>query len=207
MIDINKHLPTLRILVSKYQINTPRRMAHFLAQVDHESAGLTRLTESLNYTSQALVKIFNRSRISLADANRYGRSTNRPADQRAIANLIYGGSWGLRNLGNSAPDDGWIYRGRGPIQATGRRNYTDFARYSDIPTDTNPNLMATIEVGMQFAAWFWLRRDINALADVDDITAVRRRVNGGVLGLDDCVKKYRSYIAVLTEDHPLFADA
>lgn len=207
MIDITKHLPTLRILVSKYEINTPRRMSHFLAQIDHESAGLTRLTESLNYSAQGLIKTFNRARISLEDANRHGRSAGKPANQQAIANLIYGGSYGLRNLGNSAPQDGWMYRGRGPLMATGRRNYTAFARYSGIPTDTDPDLMARVDVGLQFAAWFWITRDLNRLADIDDITAIRARVNGGRIGLDDCVAKYRRYIAVITENHPVFSIA
>lgn len=204
MIDIDKIIEPLWILVDKYDINTPRRMAHFLAQVDHESAALTRLTENLNYSVKGLIRTFNRSRISLEDAALYGRSGRVPANQEAIANIIYGGEWGRKNLGNTEPGDGWRFRGRGPIMCTGRRNYARFARYSGIPVDVNPDIMARVPTGLQFAGYFWQQRNINAMADVDDINGVRRLVNGGLIGIDDCVNKYRQYVKVITADHQLF---
>lgn len=95
----------------KYGIDTPRRQAHFIAQVGHESASFKILRENLNYSVDGLLKNFSRSRISEADANKYGRTNTQPANQQAIANAIYGGAWGLKNLGNTGFGDGWKFRG------------------------------------------------------------------------------------------------
>jgi putative chitinase len=105
-------------------ITTPMRQAMFLANVGHESLGLKKTVENLNYRSSALISQFGRHRISIADANRYGRSADgsRPANQEEIANCIYGGPWGRLNLGNTQPGDGWKFRGEGLLQYTGRGN-------------------------------------------------------------------------------------
>jgi len=106
-----------------YGIDTPQRQAGFLSQIGHESGGLSILTENLNYRVEALMSMFGRHRISEADCKKYGRTKDQPADQERIANLIYGGDWGVKNLGNTEPGDGWKYRGRGLKQLTGRDNY------------------------------------------------------------------------------------
>lgn len=99
-------------------------IAYILATAFHETGGTMRpIRESLNYSVEALIAKFSRSRISLADAQKYGRKGNRKANQSAIANLIYGGAWGLKNLGNKLVGDGWRFIGRGFVQLTGRRNY------------------------------------------------------------------------------------
>lgn len=97
--------------MERYEINTPLRQAHFLAQIGHESNGLKSVTESLNYSVDGLLKTFSRSRISEADAKKYGRTATQPANQEMIANTVYGGEWGLKNLGNSQPGDGFKFRG------------------------------------------------------------------------------------------------
>ena len=112
----------LEEVMQRYDIDTPLRKAHFLAQIDHESKGLTSLTESLNYSVEGLLSTFSRKRISEADALKYGRTKTQRANQKAIANIIYGGEWGRLNLGNTEPGDGWKYRGRGALMCTGRAN-------------------------------------------------------------------------------------
>lgn len=114
--------------------------AYILATAFHETGGKFGVSvENLNYSVAALKSKFSRSRISSADAERYGRKTGRPANQKAIANLIYGGEWGRKNLGNTQADDGWTYRGHGWPQLTGRRNFTLFGFAS------NPSAAAEIE--------------------------------------------------------------
>ncbi|HMJ84101.1 MAG TPA: hypothetical protein VK504_13070, partial [Vicinamibacterales bacterium] len=108
-------------VLQPYGINaTPLRLAHFMAQALHESGALTVLTESVNYGADRLIPIFGRSRITDEQAQKYGRTSGHPADQEALAKILYGGVWGLKNLGNREPGDGWHFRGAGLLQLTGR---------------------------------------------------------------------------------------
>lgn len=108
-------------------------IAYILATAFHETGGTMKpIRESLNYSADALVSKFSRSRISVADARKYGRTSKQKANQSAIANLIYGGAWGLKNLGNKLVGDGWRFIGRGFVQLTGRRNY-EFYGIDDNP--------------------------------------------------------------------------
>ncbi len=103
--------------------NVTDHLAYDLATCFHESgATMHPISENLNYSVDGLLKTFSRERISEADARKYGRTTAHAANQQAIANIIYGGAWGLKNLGNTKPNDGWDFRGVGICQATGRRN-------------------------------------------------------------------------------------
>lgn len=123
-------------------VTDPRQVAYVLATPMIETGGsFVPITESLNYSAEALKAKFP-SRISPADADRYGRTTH-IANQPEIANRIYGGAWGKTNLGNTQPGDGWAFRGRGLCQITGRRNYTLFG------LDTNPDAAATLPVAAQ----------------------------------------------------------
>lgn len=102
-------------------------VAYILATALHETGGkMQPVVENLNYTSDALISKFSRERISIADANKYGRRAGQAANQQAIANCIYGGEWGRKNLGNTKQGDGWLMRGRGLVQITGRSNYEKF---------------------------------------------------------------------------------
>lgn len=99
-----------KTLLNKNGVNTPLRLSHFFAQADHES-GLKPKVENINYSVDGLLKSFGRHRITHTQAYDYGRSANHSANQQAIANIIYGGSWGKNNLGNIQPGDGWKFRG------------------------------------------------------------------------------------------------
>jgi putative chitinase len=168
-----------------YEVTTQKRIAQFLANVCHETGGFKVLVESLNYTPDGLMETFSRARISEADAKRLGRTKCRKADQQAIANTIYGGAWGKKNLGNTEPNDGWDFRGSGPGQVTGRANFARVEKETGIPVVANPDLLRDPDTGMQAALALWQRWGLNELADADQTDAIRKRWNGGTLGLNE----------------------
>ena len=157
-------------------------LADFLPQILHESLMLDRMEENLNYAADALVSTFGIHRISPAQAQKVGRiSGKQAADQRAIANIVYGGEWGRANLGNILPDDGWTYRGRSPIQITGRANYQ---RVGDLVGQNLvgiPDLLSQPRFALDACIAWWEDRIPDSL--LGETTAIRKRVNGGTLGL------------------------
>lgn len=179
-----RHLPGV-------QVDRPLRLAHFLAQAHVETGGFRLLVENLNYTPDGLIKTFNRSsvRISLADAQRLGRKPGEGplgrARQEEIANLVYGGVFGISELGNDQPGDGWRYRGRGIKQTTGRFNYTQFEDVTGVGVVANPDLLGDPDTGVDAGCVFWDVKRCNAIADRDDIRAVTLTVNGGTNGLPE----------------------
>ena len=170
--DLVQFLPAI---LEKYTIFTPLRVAHFLAQTAHESAGFTHFVENLNYSSSGLENTFPK----------YFR-TVRVADYAThpekIANRVYANRMGN---GNEASGDGWKFRGRGMIQLTGRENYDAFSKHSGKDAIQDPDLLSTVEGAAESAAWYWLERDINKPADSDDVVTVTKLINGGTLGLDE----------------------
>lgn len=185
---IAEYAPHLAEAAKRWDISTPLRQAHWLAQIAVESAAFSTVVESLNYREDRLVPLFGTHRISLADAHKFGRSTDgsRPAHQNALANILYGGAWGKKNLGNLYPGDGWKFRGHGLKQITGRYNFTEtsHALYGDDRLVRNPELLAEPEAAALSAGYFWHWKKLNAVADTDDVEAVTRVVNGGTNGLD-----------------------
>ena len=180
----------LRDRMERYGINTPLRQAHFLAQIGHESNSFESLRESLNYSVEGLLKTFSRSRISTQEAAMYGRTALQPANQEMIANTVYGGEWGRKNLGNTQEGDGWKYRGRGLIMLTGRANYAEADKALNFDLVNRPERVAEDNVIAALAAcWFWESRGLNELADKDDLLAITKRINGGTKGLADRKKR------------------
>lgn len=192
--------PHLETNLPEYGITTQRRVAQWLAQVGHESGDLRRTEENLNYQVSALTKLFGR-RITVADAARLGRNdaTGQRANQEAIANIIYGGEWGRRNLGNTQPGDGWKFRGRGLIQVTGRSNYDacSWALYDEAILLEEPEILAEPDGAVRSACWFWNSRNLNDLADDQNTGAVTRVINGGTNGLADRQARYSRYVRIL----------
>ena len=166
-------------------LNTALRVAHALAQQSVETGGFSTLVESLNYSVAGLRATFSKARISDADCQRLGRKPGSPAQQEAIANIVYGGDWGLKNLGNSQPGDGWRFRGRGAKQTTGRSNYNDVKTVTGIDVIANPDLLADPDMAVQAACIFWSKKNCNSFADKDDILGLTKAVNGGTNGLPD----------------------
>lgn len=177
--------PHLSVATEDSRIVQKNDLAAFLATVVHESNHLNGvLVESLNYSSQALMKNWP-TRFPSDLADRYGRNLNHPADQKMIAILAYGG-----RMGNAqAPStDGWDYRGRGPIQLTGKDNYARFAKASGIDVVGDPELVLIPKVGARSSTWFWVENNCRAPASKADWRGVRKIVNGGVFGLEECIK-------------------
>lgn len=187
----NKIAGLLSSICPLYGINTPDIFHEFIANVLHESNEFKTLEEGLNYQAVALTKIFSRQRISIDDCYMYGRTGQQKANQQAIANTIYGGTWGKINLGNILPGDGYLMRGSGPIQQTGRGNITKFASYynNKFGTKYTPEQMAELlrtdlAVGIHSACWFFaIEKKLIPSAIADRLEEIVRRINGGVLGL------------------------
>ena len=160
---IDTYFVPLNNCLNHYEINTPLRMAHFIAQVAHESG-------SFRYNEE----IWSNPKL-----NAQGIATN-------------GASWQLRyegrkDLGNTQPGDGYRFRGRGLIQLTGRSNYAKYAQFlnRDLTSGTNPDLVGQPDLAVDAAGWFWNSRKLNDYADRDDVLSITKRINGGTNGLDD----------------------
>jgi len=181
-----------------YGINTPTVMHHFLANVLHECAGFNKLVESLNYSVEGLLATFGRHRISEAQARQLGRIPGRPANQRAIANIVYGGVYGRNHLGNEQPNDGWDFRGGGAIHTTGRRNYTvllNHLRNNYGYTGTVLQLAESVRTDDRWAIhaacyFFAIQKRLIPLAEQGNFMAVVRGINGGTNGLDDRRRRF-----------------
>jgi len=183
----DKWLIPLQFTCDKYKINTPERIAGFLAQTGHESGGFRFTTEDLHYRAEALTRVWP-SRFPPGVAESYAMQPER------IANRAYADRMGN---GNEASGDGWKYRGRGLIQLTGADNYASFSLDADNETLSDPDSVAEPKLAALSAGWFWSRNGLNALADAKDIVGMSRRVNGGTNGLDDRQMRYSRLISVL----------
>jgi putative chitinase len=178
-------------LLPDYEINTPQRIAAFIAQCAHESGGFMVLKENLNYRAETLRKIFPKYFPTDAMAAEYAAKPNK---QEAIANLVY-----ANRMGNGGPEtgDGYRYCGRGLIQLTGKSNYSWFAASLDIPVEEASEYLQTFEGAAQSACWFWENNNLNRFADVGDIKGLTKAINGGFIGLDDRIKHYEHALHVM----------
>lgn len=174
--------PQIEKVMREYGINAPLDQAMFIAQVGHESSGFTRLVENLNYAAENLVPTFGRHRITPQQAAALGRTATQPANQKAIANLVYGGEWGKKNLGNQVAGDGWKYRGRGLKQITGLSNYRNCGHALKLDLVTQPELLEQDEYAARSAAWFYVSH--GCLLHSGDVERVTLLINGGLNGLD-----------------------
>jgi putative chitinase len=162
-----------KTLLNSYNVNTPIRLAHFFAQIEHES-GLKPISENLNYSAERLLVVFPKyfkKEQSLA----YARQQSR------IANRVYANRMGN---GNEASGDGWKYRGRGFIQITGKNNYLMLSKDARIDCFNNPDLLLQEDYAMISALWFWNKNKLNSYADTGDIIGLTRRINGGLNGIE-----------------------
>ena len=171
-----------------YDINTPPRVAAFIAQCAHESGGFKFLKENLNYKAESLSRVWPKYFKDPAVAKQYAHN------QEAIANRAYANRMGN---GDEASGDGWRFCGRGLIQLTGRSNYQAFADSIETDIDDIPEYLATFEGSCQSAAWFWESNNLNKWADAGDILTLTKKINGGVLGLADRQKHYEHALHVI----------
>lgn len=179
-------------IVSKYNIKNPLHLAHFLAQIAHESGNFKFVSENLNYSAEGLRKVFPKYFVDNIVAMKYARNSE------AIASRVYGNRMGN---GDESSKEGFKFRGRGYIQLTGKANYKAFSDFIKEDCVANPDLVST-KYPMDSAVWFF---DKNNLWDIcgkgaDDatVTAVTKRVNGGTNGLADRISKFKLYYSLIT---------
>jgi len=180
-------------LLPKYGITTERRVAHFLSQCAHESGGFKRLEENLNYSAKALRAVFGRY---------FGDSPKRDADEyhrqpEMIANYVYMDEYRKYKMGNVNEGDGWLFRGRGLKQLTGRHNYTKFGESIDMSAEQAAEYVATPAGAIESACWFWDTNNLNDIADTDNVVKMTKKINGGNIGLEDRQKRYSHAMEVL----------
>ena len=179
----------LKDILAKYQINTPQRIAMFIAQCGHESLNFTVLEENLNYSAKGLNAVFGKYfQRAGRDANAFHRQPER------IANVVYADRMGNSN---AASGDGWKYRGRGVIQLTGAHNYAMFADAVGKKLSQIIEYVSTKDGALESACWFWNRNDLNRYADNGDIKSATKRINGGYNGLSDREHHYHRAMSVL----------
>jgi len=171
-----------------YDINTPERIAAFIAQLAHESAECTRVEENMNYSADRLVVVFPKYFPSYTVAEPYHRKPE------AIANKVYSNRMGN---GNEKSGDGWKYHGRGPIQLTGRDNYSTCGEAIMADLINTPDLLLQPKEGVESACWYWKWRGLNPLADAGDFRTITKRINGGYHGLEERERYYGKARAIL----------
>lgn len=188
-INANLDYESVIDLFNQYEINTKERQAMFLAQCSHESGNFKYKQENLNYSANALLKVFGKY-FKDKNANDYARKPEK------IANLVYANRMGN---GDESSGDGYRYRGRGFIQLTGKSNYTGFAEFANMPL--NDDLLSYLETdkgAMHSALYFWNRENLNKYADSKDIKTCTKRINGGYNGLEDRESKFNKYLEILS---------
>jgi putative chitinase len=175
-------------LLPDYEINTPKRIAAFIAQCAHESGGFRFLKENLNYKAESLMKTFPKYFSDRDTANAYAKQPVK------IANRVYASRMGN---GDEASGDGYKYCGRGLIQLTGKTNYDWFAASLEISATEASEYLETFEGAAQSACWFWESNNLNVEADAGDIKKMTKKINGGYIGLDDRIKHYEHALHIL----------
>lgn len=178
-----------KALLDRNGINTPLRLAHFFAQIDHESR-LKPEMENLSYSAKGLHTVFRKYFPTMAEAEKYAR---KPEE---IANIVYANRMGN---GDTKSGDGWKYRGRGFIQLTGKENYRQFSLDSGIDCLTDPDVLLQEANAMICALWFWKNKKLNFYSDKDDIYTITRRINGGLNGLDHRKELLTKYKKIFNE--------
>ena len=176
---------------ARFELNTPLRLAHFLAQCGHESGGFKATQENLNYSASGLRGIFSKYFKEAGLAEQYQRNPQK------IASRVYGGRMGN---GPESTGEGFKFRGRGYIQLTGKDNYTAFGKAINEDMTANPDKVAT-HYALLSAAWFFTKNGLHKMADggATDavVTQITKRVNGGTIGLPDRIKHFKEYYNLL----------
>ena len=185
-IDV-KWLTPLNDTFAKYEINTPKRQAAFIGQCAHESNNFRTLEENLHYSAAALMRVWPSRFPDIGIAEKYANNPEK------IANKVYAG-----RMGNTEESDGWKYHGRGLIQLTGKENYGNCGSNLGLDFLGNPDWLVTSEYAALSAGWFWNKKGLNTLADSQDYETMTKRINGGLIGLEDRKAKIAKALSVLS---------
>jgi putative chitinase len=199
---VDQWFDALVAILPKYGIDTQRRVAHFISQCAHESNNFRSLEENLNYSADALARVFPRY---------FGAGKRNPADYarqpEKIANYVYMDQFRTAKMGNVNEGDGWRFRGRGLKQLTGRDNYTRFGKSVGMTAEQAAEYVATEKGAIESACWFWDTNKLNTIADTDDVVLMTKRINGGNIGLDDRQQRYTRAMQILGGPAPVAAPA
>ena len=187
---VQQWVEALNTTLPAFEINTTNRIAAFIAQCAHESGGFSILEENLNYKATTLTRLWPQ-RFPVSVVDQYA------GHPQAIANKAYGGRMGN---GDEATGDGFKYRGRGLIQLTGKDNYKacSLSLFKDDTLLKTPDMLLEPTYALKSACWFWNKNKLNQYADTGDIETMTKKINGGVIGLDDRIKHYKHAIEVLS---------
>jgi putative chitinase len=198
-------LPHVQAALARFGINTERQVAAWLAQTAHESGGYTMLVENLNYRAATMAACWPKRFAVLGQdgkpvkgkdgkltPNKFALALERKPE--AIANVVY-----ASRMGNGPPEsgDGWLMRGRGLKQLTGRDNVTRCGKALGVDLAANRDLLLEPEWASLSAAWFWSVNKCGPLADADDFVGLTKKINGGTIGLPDREKRYKAVLASL----------
>lgn len=191
--QVDEWYAALYEVLPMYEITTERRVAHFLSQCAHESANFKRLEENLNYSAKALRAVFGRY---------FGDPPKRDADEyhrqpEMIANYVYMDEFRKYKMGNIHEGDGWLFRGRGLKQLTGRENYSRFGDSIGMTAEEAAEYVQSFNGAIQSACWFWDTNNLNDIADGDNVKLMTKKINGGSIGLEDRQRRYINAMKVL----------
>ena len=178
----------LNVLMPKYDIDSPQRIAAFIAQCSHESGHFEKLVENLNYGAKGLVMTWPKRFTTPELANKYARQPE------MIANFVYANRLGN---GDESSGDGWKYRGRGLIQLTGKYNYQSFANSIEMNLEDVIGHLETKQGAAEAACFFWTNNKLNSYADVGDIKGMTKVINGGYIGLPEREENYKKALNIL----------
>ena len=206
-----KWLDAVVLTCKEFEINTPQRVAAFLAQTSHESGGYTMLTENLNYKAATLAMCWpNRFAVQEQDPNKPGKTRPKKDEKgkyipTAVANAIAGKPELIANMvyssrmgnGPAESGDGWKYRGRGLKQLTGKDNYARCGQALGVDLVVNPDLLLQPLYAARSAGWFWKANSLSTFADAGDIKGMTKKINGGFIGLEQRQKLYEKVLAAI----------
>jgi putative chitinase len=186
-----KWLDAVVATCQEFEINTPQRVAGFLSQTSHESGGYTMLTENLNYRAATLAACWP-NRFAVLGPDKKPIKENGKLVPTAVANSIAGKPELIANLvyssrmgnGPAESGEGWLYRGRGLKQLTGKFNYEKCGQALGIDLVGNPDLLLEPMAAARSAGWFWKANNLSAFADIDDIKGMTKKINGGLIGYE-----------------------
>ena len=178
----------LNATFSRWGISTPRQQAAFIGQCGHECGNFRILEENLNYKAATLMRLWPKRFPTIEVANAYA------GNPKKIANMVYGGRMGNRD---ESSGDGYRFRGRGCIQLTGHANYFHASQALGVDFVKEPDLVATPQYAALTAGWFWYTHGCNEVAERGDWTALTKKINGGVIGLNDRVQHTQMAMGVI----------
>ena len=203
--DPAKWLDAVIETCAEFEINTPQRVAAFLAQTSHESGGYTMLSENLNYKAATLAACWPNRFATLGPDKKPKKDEKGKSIPTAVANAIAGKPELIANMvysarmgnGPAESGEGWKFRGRGLKQLTGKDNYARCGRDLGIDLVGNPDMLLEPTYAARSAGWFWRANSLSTFADKGDLEGMTKKINGGLIGYAERKAKYDKVLAAM----------